>query len=280
VTGVEPPRPYASALDRRAQILELVERRGHCSVMELSRTFAVSDMTVRRDIQRLVGDGRLRGVHGGVTALSRNAVGGTEFGVRASRARAAKRAIARRALDFLPESGAIAVDSGTTTLELANAIPLDSRVHVVTPSLAIVNALLGHEKLDVKSLGGTLHRKTLSFAGPATVAAIGELRVRTLFLAASGLTTDGIYCGNDHDAVTKRALMRVADEVILLVDSGKFSVSALVRSGSWEDIDRVVTDEGIPDIHLRSLAQRNIEVVLASSPGQTTAEEESTCSQA
>jgi DeoR/GlpR family transcriptional regulator of sugar metabolism len=253
---------YSSADDRRAQLMEMVEQEGYCTIVELSEAFDVSDMTIRRDVRTLVAEGRLRSVHGGVTVLAQNAMLGTDFGSRAARMRSAKRALALRALEYVPETGAIALDAGTTTLELAAALPPEARVQIVTPSLAVVNALLGHENVEVMCLGGKLHPSTQSFAGPATVAAIGELRVRTFFLAASGLHADGVYCGNDFDAVTKRALVNVADEVVLVTDSSKFTISAMVRACSLADVHRVITDDRITPEHLDSLTQHGIDVVV------------------
>lgn len=259
------PRAYSSAEDRRAQIIELVERQGFCTILELSKAFAVSDMTIRRDIRALVHDSQLRGVHGGVTMLPQAAIIGTDFRARSNRMREAKQAIAMQAMAYVPRHGAIALDAGTTTLELAAVLPPTSRVTVVTPSLSVVNTLLNHEGVEVVALGGKLHPGTQSFAGQATVAAIAELRVRTFFLAASGLSTGGVYCGNDYDAVTKRALIDVADEVVLLTDSSKWSISAMVKACSLDELDRVIIDDGITDEQLAVFAEHDVEVVVAGS---------------
>lgn len=266
----EPPRAYLSAEDRRAQIIELVERQGFCTILELSQAFQVSDMTIRRDIRALAHDSQLRGVHGGVTMLPQAAIIGTDFRARAAKMRDAKRAIAERALTYVPRTGAIGLDAGTTTLEMAVALPPSARVTVVTPSLSVINTLLSHEHVDVVALGGMLHPSTQSFAGPATVAAINDLRVRTFFLAASGLNDEGVYCGNDFDAVTKRALIAVADEVVLLSDSSKWEISAMVRACSLADLDRVITDDGITEEQMAVFADHDVEVVVATeSPPRT-----------
>jgi DeoR family transcriptional regulator, aga operon transcriptional repressor len=268
VTGTLPDphehvtRTYISGDDRRARLVQLVGEQGFCTIAELSAALAVSDMTIRRDIRILVREDKLRGVHGGVTVLPSTAMAGTEFKARAATMRAAKRAIARRALDFVPRSGAIALDAGTTTLELAKALPDQAGVKVVTQSLPVVNALMRREDLDVICLGGTLHPSTESFAGPATTAAISDLQVRTFFLAASGLRATGVYCGNDFDAITKRALVSVADEVVLLTDSTKFSISAMVRACALSDLNRVITDDGISAEHLQMFRAFGVEVVV------------------
>jgi DeoR/GlpR family transcriptional regulator of sugar metabolism len=218
-----------------------------------------------------------------------------------------KRAIAELALAYVPRHGAIALDAGTTTQELAAVLPPHPQATVVTPSLSVktwprlqpsrttwcvvqirstspsgrstmatringgvarsspvgsgsINTLAAHDGVEVVALGGRLHPSTRSFAGQATVAVISELRVRTFFLAASGLSTGGVYWGNDFDAVTKRALIGVADEVILLTDSSKWSVSAMVRACSLSELDHVVVDDGVTDGQLAILKEHDVDV--------------------
>lgn len=249
------------AHERRSRMLSRVEEQGFCTIAELSSAFGVSEMTIRRDARLLVREGRMRSVHGGVTTLPANAMDGTDFRARSGHVPGAKKAIARRALELLPARGAVAFDAGTTTLEVADALPPGLKLQIVTASLPIINALLGQESLDVISLGGTLHHDSQSFAGPMPLAAIKELRVRTFLLGASGLTAEGVYCGNHFDAVTKRAMVSVADEVILLADSSKFSISAMVRACSLDDVDVIVTDEGLPEENRAALIEHDVEII-------------------
>lgn len=254
-------RPSPAA-ERRRRLLDLVEQQGYCTIIDLSSELSVSDMTVRRDVRMLEQKGYLRSVHGGVTVLPQAMMTGTDFRLRNTRMSAAKRAIARKAVEFVPARGAIAIDSGTTTLELARILPTSAQITVVTPSLPVVNALLMHEHVNLICPGGHLHAGSESFRGPATVAAISELRVQTLFLAGSGVRGDGVYSGSDLDAVTKRALVAAADEVVLVVDSTKFSTSAMIRACSRSDLDLVITDDGIPEEDLRSLLADGVDVAV------------------
>ena len=260
MTGSEASTGRRSGERRRAGIRAHLDQQGYSTVQELSAVFGVSDMTIRRDVQLLVNDGALRSVHGGVTVLPQTAILGTDFGARAALRHTAKQLIAARAVDFLPQGGGVGFDSGTTVLELATLIPDDSGLHVVTPSLAVVNAMLARDDIEVTCLAGTLQRTAQSFSGPATVAAIAGLRVRTLFLAASGITEQGVYCGNDYDAVTKRALVHVADEVVLLADSSKFTTSAMVRACSLDDVDRIITDSELGDTHRAWLGSHGVAI--------------------
>jgi len=105
-----------------------------------------------------------------------------------------------------------------------------------------------HEHLKVLCPGGILHAATESFEGPITLAALTNLHVDVLYLAASSIGPNGIYCGNDYDAVTKRSLIEMSDRVVLLADSTKFSKTAMVRVCTLDRLDEVVTDsDATPD---------------------------------
>ncbi|GAA5199849.1 DeoR/GlpR family DNA-binding transcription regulator [Rugosimonospora acidiphila] len=255
---------------RRAHLLGMVERQGYCTISELSAALDVSEMTIRRDVQRLADEGTLRSVHGGVTVPASQSVGGPDLRARSARMPAAKRAIARAAMSLLPSHGAVALDAGTTTLEFVKALPPDIALHVVTASLLAINALLGRPNVEVTSLGGTLRHRSQSFAGPATLAALSELRVRTLFLAATAVSADAVYCGNHFDALTKRHLVEAADEVVLLADSSKFAASAMVRACSLDQVDTIVTDDGLSESARDALVAHHVNVVMVDPSGADT----------
>ena len=238
---------YSSAPARRQRILELVTTQGFCTNAELSIDLDVSEMTVRRDVERLSQEEKVRRVHGGVTVLSTEAMSASDFTVRAAVMRNAKRAIATKALEFVLPGATICIDAGTTTLELAARLPEDHRLTVATHSVPVMTTLMSKTGVSVFGLGGELHPETRDFAGPSTLQAIRDLRISILFLAAGGLSDRGAFCASDHEALVKRALIEVSDRVILLADSSKFRSSAMVRICNWGLIDRVVMDDGVDD---------------------------------
>lgn len=238
----------ASASSRRASILEAVQAQGFCTVTELAQQLGVSDMTVRRDVQRMESDGLLRAVHGGVTALPQSALSGSgDFADRSSSAGRAKWAIAKRALTYIEPNEVIGMDAGSTVDRLAQLLPGDINLQVITHSLPVLARSLNLPGVTAFSLGGTLHPESQSFGGPTTVATLQGLRINTLFLAASSVNASGVYCGNDFDAVTKRELIKIADRIVLLADSSKFSKVAMVRACALADVDVVIVDDGITD---------------------------------
>jgi DeoR/GlpR family transcriptional regulator of sugar metabolism len=264
---------YTSAPERRERLVQFIAEQGYCTITELSRAFAVSEMTIRRDVLRLVEQGKVRGFRGGVGSISRQDMMGSDYYFRDLKMGDAKRAIALKAIEMVESNSVIAIDAGTTTNQVASLLPIDRNLKVVTHSFPVVQSMIGNSGAEVICLGGTLHPESLSFDGPATLAAISNLQVGTLFLAASGLSDRGAFCGNGFDAITKRALIEVAERVVLLADSSKFFSSAMVKICDWGDIDRVIIDDGIREDQERTLEQHDIDIVKVSA-GSVSAEAE------
>lgn len=253
---------YGSAPARRARLHQMVEDQGFCTIAELSRELTVSEMTVRRDVQRLVRDGRLRSVHGGVSALPQSDLVGSQFSSRAVQLGPQKRAIALEAATMVPASGAVGLDSGTTTLELARTWPSERQATVMTNSIPNLLALYDDDHTRVMVLGGQFERRSQSLSGPMSLRSVEDMRLSVMFLSASSLSSRGVYCANDYDAVTKRALIEIADRVVLLSDSTKFEGSAMVRVCGFDAIDAAVMDDGISTEHAQMLRDHGIDLRL------------------
>jgi DeoR family fructose operon transcriptional repressor len=245
--GAEATLRYRGAAARRERILEIVREASFCPATELSERLGVSAMTIRRDIRQLTEDGLVRSIHGGVSAITAP-IGGVDFQLRAKTNLRAKQAIARRAAALLRErpQPIIGLDAGTSVYEMVSHLPAHERLTVVTHSLPVLVALSSNDRVEVIALGGVLHAETQAFAGPATVRQLSELRMGTVFLAASAVRDGVIFCGNAFDADTKRAMVAAADEVILLADSSKFTLPAVFSVGPVDLADRILVDDALP----------------------------------
>jgi DeoR family transcriptional regulator, aga operon transcriptional repressor len=257
---------YTSAPERRQRLVTYITEQGYCTIAELSRIFGVSEMTIRRDVWKLVQQGEVRGFRGGVGSLTRQDLAGSDYRLRDLKMGAAKHAIARAAVDLVGGNSIIAIDAGTTAAQLAPMLPGDRDLCVITHSLPVVSELARHTGTEVICLGGTLHPESLSFDGPATLSAISNLHVEVLFLAATGLGERGVFCGNGYDAITKRALIEVSERVVLMADSSKFETQAMVRVCGWDAIDTIVVDSGIVDERRQFLMQHGVTVIVAETP--------------
>lgn len=243
--------------DRHQKILELVNDDRRVSVSSLGEMFGVSEMTIRRDFMRLEAEGALRRVHGGAVPVKRR-----PFEIRTGRFEAEKTRIAKRTADLVKNGESIAIDTGTTTHYVARALRDRSDLFVVTNSINVA-AELGQSAGRVLLTGGMVLPE-LSLVGPVASDAIRQLHVDKLVLGAGGITLDrGVTYFDLDEVAVRRALLEIADTVIVVADHSKFGRDNTVSLASLERVNVIVTDAA-PSLEYRDYcAGHDIELIVA-----------------
>jgi DeoR/GlpR family transcriptional regulator of sugar metabolism len=259
------------ASQRRAAILAMVEESGAVRVSELVEQLGVSDMTVRRDIERLDADGLLVRVHGGALALIPRATDEPGFTAKSLLMTAEKRAIALAAAGLVEPGATIGISAGTTTFEFARAIRNVPHLTVVTNSVPVAQLL--HESGGgghVVVLTGGVRTPSDALVGPVAVSALQGLHVDRLFLGAHGIDRSaGLTTPNLVEAETNRALVRASRSVCVLADHTKVGIVGLSTFMQLAEVDTLITDAGMPP-RARAILEESVDhLVLAEVPGTT-----------
>ncbi|HKI58212.1 MAG TPA: DeoR/GlpR family DNA-binding transcription regulator [Trueperaceae bacterium] len=231
---------------RRSTIIDLLERERTVSVDELSTRFAVSEVTIRKDLKQLEERGFLQRVHGGAVFAPR-VLYNPSFKEKEHLRSDAKRAIAQRALEEVHEGESIILDAGSTTLALARAIRRH-REHlvVITNSIPVALELAG-TSLDVLLLGGHLRHHSLAMIGPATVETLRSYHADTAFMGATGVDVEhGFTTPNALEAETKAAMVRSSTRVVVLADASKLSRVTLAKFADLDRAAQLITDAAAP----------------------------------
>lgn len=230
------------APERHLQILETARARGRVDVASLAKDLAVTPETVRRDLTALERRGVLRRVHGGAIPVERL---GIEPGVadREGHAAGQKERIARAALEEVPEGGSIILDAGTTTVRLAEMLPTDRELTVVTHSIPVASILVSRPNVSLHLLGGIVRGRTLAAVGEWTRAQIAEVFADVAFMGTNGISVErGLTTPDVAEASVKRALMDAARRTVVLADHTKFGREDFARVAPLSDVDTVITD--------------------------------------
>jgi DeoR/GlpR family transcriptional regulator of sugar metabolism len=205
-------------------------------------------MTVRRDIEVLAQRGLVTRVHGGATAAG-SSVDEPGFAANTVLHTAAKRAIAAAAA--LIEPGAsVALSAGTTTHAVASALLDVPRLTVVTNSLRVAEVLYESPRDDLTVvLTGGERTPSDALVGPVAVAALRRLHVDWLLMGVHGMDAEaGFTTPNLAEAETNRALLESARQVAVVADNSKWGVVGLSTIAMLDEVDVVITDEGLePD---------------------------------
>jgi DeoR/GlpR family transcriptional regulator of sugar metabolism len=252
--------------ERRRLIVEMVQEAGSKSVTELCDRFAVSEMTIRRDLRDLDREGLLRRVHGGAVGnLGRSYE--PPYAIRTRRNDAKKRAIGRRAADLVLDGDSLALDVGTTTLEIAHALTGKRNLTIITSSLPIANDIVSRLSLtaDVRLIltGGIVRAGELSMIGDIPARAYTYFHVDKAFIAVGGISLEnGLTEYNLEDALVKQALIRSARQRILVADSSKFGRTTFAAVAPLSSVDTIITDSGLPPEGQQALRALGIEVLI------------------
>lgn len=243
--------------ERRRLLLDHVLRTGSAQVDELAAQFGVSRMTVHRDLDSLASQGIVRRVHGGVTVRSSNLVE-SNYLYRSRLAEREKQAIAFAGAEFIQPGQAIIIDDSTTVGQLTSFIPTRKPLTVITNSVAVVEQLRDAHDIETISLGGRYNSRFNACFGYICEHSISSLRANTLFMSASTVFSGVAYHQQEDVVKTKRALMGIVDKRILMVDSTKFGVTALIRLADLSEFDVVLTDSGIAPTEAEMLRQNGV----------------------
>lgn len=239
------------AEERHERIVERARAQGRVDVAGLAELFAVTPETIRRDLTTLERAGRLRRVHGG--AIPVEALGfEPALATRDSAHTEEKERIAKAALGELPVEGAILLDAGTTTARLAEILPVDRELTVVTNALPIAATLANRPNLTVLVLGGRVRGRTMATVGSWAARQLADTYVDVAFMGTNGISVErGLTTPDLAEAEIKQALMRAARRTVVLADHTKVGVDHFARFGSLDDVDALVTDSGIaPELAL------------------------------
>lgn len=251
------------AEERQAAIVSRARAAGRVEVAELADTFDVTPETVRRDLTALEKAGMLRRVHGGAILVD---VLGYEpaLAVRESVHTVEKERIARAAVAEIPEDGAIAIDAGSSTHRLAELIPADRELTVVTNGLPIASLLSTRTNLTVHLVGGRVRARTLATVDDAAIEFLHNVYVDVAFLGTNGISVSrGLTTPDRSEAAVKRALVRAARRTVVLADHTKFSGDHFAHFADLADVDVIITDREVSPIVVAEIEAAGPQVVLS-----------------
>ena len=249
--------------DRLLNLKEYIDKNGTVTLHELECAFPnVSSMTLRRDLVRLEENNAVLRIPGG--ALSVDSVlraKEADFSERINYNAAEKLEIADKAVKLVEPKSCIFIDGGSTTTYFARALPDDS-FYILTNALVIAETILRKEKPTVALLGGDLRKNTFITVGSSCIEDIEKINIQTAVMTATGFIKDvgGFTCGNQSEADVKRAVIKKADHVIMLLDSSKVNKKTPYTFAYLSDVNCMVVDKNFSKEIKGNIEQRGIKV--------------------
>jgi DeoR family fructose operon transcriptional repressor len=233
------------AEERKQKILDLLKEKSKLMVPDLCIEFGVSPATIRNDLRELENAGLLKRTHGGAINVSKTSFELNSYQKQVTNLEE-KKAIAKLAIDLIEDGDTIALDTGTTTLELAKILSEKKNITVVLNDIEIACYLENEPDIDVILIGGSLRKGFHCTVGPIAVKSLHGLYVDKAFMATNGISVrSGITTPNVAQAEVKTAMINMASEIMVLCDSSKIGNNSFVQVYPISGIDRIITDDGI-----------------------------------
>lgn len=245
---------------RQSTIVDYVTKNGFATATDLAERLNVSAITVRRDFKQLEAERKLQRVHGGAVPADR-----TQYAALMAARMAAnveeKKLLAAHAVSLLREGQKVFLDAGSTCYFVADAIPDDLRIVVITHSVDNINALRAKSGVKLIGLGGEFESKLDAFVGPTVEHQLAQLRANIAFVSAMSIDR---HRGTCDDTVVERGIkchmIRNAEEAHIIVDSSKFSHVSLYNSVPIDQIPNILTTPQAPGEVIQALRSAGISV--------------------
>jgi DeoR/GlpR family transcriptional regulator of sugar metabolism len=246
---------------RKDYILKVLAQDGQVVAKAMSQELGLSEDTIRRDLRELATEGRLQRVHGGALPSSSAVV---DFAGRQQLETEAKVAIGRAAARMVRPGQVVILDGGTTTLQLAQHLPIDLHATVVTHSPTIAVALVNHPAVEVVLIGGRLFKHSVVTVGAGAAEAIGRIRADVYFMGVTGIHPQlGLTTGDLEEAHIKRALNASAAETYVLISAEKLNAASPYAVAALAEIDGMIAGPGIAPESLEEYERAGLTVIRA-----------------
>lgn len=247
---------YIKLNDRQQQMLDHITREGELRVSDLKETYGVTEMTIRRDLERLEETGAVKRTFGGVIFVGKDIALQERTGLLIEE----KARIGRHAASLVQPGDSIFIDGGTTTAQIARYLEPNRNVTVVTNALNVVTELSG-KGMPVLMTGGMHVEATNSLVGPVAAGMLAGMAFDRVFLGATGVSLEhGFSNSNIYEAEIKRIAIRQAKESNVVIDHTKFGANVLISFAPLSGVQRIITD-AMPNDEL-ALACRERDVLL------------------
>ena len=231
--------------DRRQAIMDLLVAQRMVDLDDLSDRFAVSKMTIHRDLDDLEQAGMLRKVRGGAT-IEAGSHFESDFRFRQQQEGDAKRRMAEAALELVEPGMTIMVNDGSMASVLGEMLPQKRPLTVITNNAAVIDRLKTESGIDLIAVGGSYSVKFNGFFGVVAEETLSRLSADIAFISTPAVSGSRVYHMDDDVVRAKRAMIASAARRCLLVNHKRFNHTALHVLAAVEEFEIIITDQEPP----------------------------------
>lgn len=243
-------------IERKMQIIDLLNGNGGIlNINSLAKKLYVSQSTLRRDLIQLEKEGVIIRYHGGISLVPNSALENS-IELRRMESPDKKSTIARLAFEFIHDSMVLFLDSSSTVSYLIPLLKGMNNITIITNGINIAAPLNTADNLKCYLCPGVLKNRSLSVVGEYAADFLNNFRAEAVFFSCKAINSNGVFEGDDSQALNKRNMIKNADKKILLCDTGKELTTGYFKLANFTDIDYLISDGCFSD-GLNSIIEQN-----------------------
>ncbi|MCF6336269.1 MAG: DeoR/GlpR family DNA-binding transcription regulator [Spirochaetales bacterium] len=250
-------------LNRQNNILSILRAmQREVSVDELAEMMAVSNITIRRDLDQLAGEKTIIRTHGGCLSVGRAALE-TEYHKRVRINFSLKQAIGKAASEIVGNGDILLLNDGSTTFHLGAHLGSKKGITVFTNSLALVTEVSRFDNLDLYIVGGKYNSEQYSLRGSMLEQILENYTFDKVFIGADAIDQNGrCFVSSTEESRLTELMLRIGRKKILLADHTKVKADSHCVYASLSDFDTWITTDGM-DNKLYSSYSEKTEIIIA-----------------
>lgn len=256
------------AEERYTLIQQMANPEGIVKTSDIKAKMNVSSETIRRDLNNMENQGRLYKIFGGAKLITQENTKSSQmsyapFNERTRHHVKEKIKVAEKAVTYISEGQSIALDSGTTSVELAYAIKKKfKKLTVITNSLNVLDVLSDADGFTVILTGGIYKADERSLVSDISTAIFADLNIKTFFLTTCGISLEkGVTYQRVDEILVQKKMIESSEQTILITDSSKIGENSLVKMCGLEEISMIITDDNVSREKIDDFIKAGIEIV-------------------
>ncbi len=247
--------------ERKKMILDILNAEDKVEVTKLAERLGVSEVTIRRDLSIMEGQGLLAKTYGGAVKLEQTLLE-TMYRDKAGKMSKEKEAIGKYAAGLVKKGDVIFLDTGTTTTQIARNLKNRTNITVVTNSLLVLSEFRTSRNINIILLGGNYRVGSFDLSGPLAERSIETFRADKAFLGTDGISIDGgVTSGDIYTAKVTELMCRLTNKIIIVADHTKINKNSFSKYADIKDINKLITDKNADSSYLNKISKLGVEVI-------------------
>lgn len=228
--------------ERLSYILDKLKKQKFVRVSDITKELDVTDMTVRRDLQKLEEQNLAIRVHGGAKLVEKDNQPELSHIDKIKINIEDKKEIAKKIAGEIHDNETIFLGAGTT-IELVHEFLDADNIKIITNSLHLFNRLKHDDRFDLILIGGTYRDITGCFVGTIANDLIKNIHVEKSFIGVNALTEEGIYTYSENEGIIQQRILNNSAKKYIVADVSKFDRKDFYRFYTLEQADTLITND-------------------------------------